>query len=186
MPVEHTPPSSYILRDIQEVVVPGSVSWVPQTAGWKVLAGVLVVVLFYAVYRYALYRWNNRYRGEALIALSQLDPMNKQSAKRTFEIVKTVLRYLDSRYAKSFGQDFLLLLDGTLTPKHQPMFNDECAKQWVASLTNPNVTLTFEQRSEIIKKASDWVRLHKFHKLRKFHKQYKQDKQRDQQESKRV
>ncbi|WP_154215052.1 DUF4381 family protein, partial [Vibrio parahaemolyticus] len=33
-----TPPSTYILRELHDVAVPPSVSWYPQTIGWKILA----------------------------------------------------------------------------------------------------------------------------------------------------
>ena len=35
-----TPPSTYILRELHDVAVPSSVSWYPQTIGWKILAAV--------------------------------------------------------------------------------------------------------------------------------------------------
>lgn len=38
MTIQHTPPSTYILRELHDVAVPESVSWLPQTVGWKVLA----------------------------------------------------------------------------------------------------------------------------------------------------
>ncbi len=37
MTVEHTPPSTYINYANCDVAIPESVSWVPQTIGWKIL-----------------------------------------------------------------------------------------------------------------------------------------------------
>jgi len=160
MSVEHTPPSTYILRDIQDVVVPESVSWLPQTLGWKILGIAIVIGLVYAAYRYAVYRWNNRYRQEALDALLQLDPADKTSGKRVFEVLKTVLRYLDSRNASIYGESALTLLDDYLPEKAPAIFKDAASKIWVESLTNPSTYMTFEQRKEIITKATHWMKQH--------------------------
>lgn len=163
MSVEHTPPSTYILRDIQDVAIPESVSWLPQTIGWKVLAVFLLVGLAFLTYRYALYRWNNRYRQEALSVLYALEPSDRSSAKHVFEVLKSVLRYLNSRNANVYGDKALTRLDSYLTDKAPPMFNDEASKIWMDSLINPSVYLTYEQRKEIIGKAVTWVKHHQNH-----------------------
>ncbi|MFM2580935.1 DUF4381 domain-containing protein [Vibrio fortis] len=162
MSVEHTPPSTYILRDIQDVAVPDSVSWLPQTIGWKVLGVVLIMALAYAAYRYACYRWHNRYRQEALDVLGQLDPSDKSSAKRVFEVLKSVLRYLNARNASVHGQRALATLDGYLPKKTSTIFQDTASKIWIDSLINPSIYLTFEQRVEIIEKATTWVKVHQY------------------------
>ncbi|HDM8140995.1 TPA: DUF4381 domain-containing protein, partial [Vibrio harveyi] len=61
----HTPPSTYILRELHDVAVPESVSWVPQTIGWKILAVIGAIVLMYLGYRLLHHWWDNRYRKEA-------------------------------------------------------------------------------------------------------------------------
>ncbi|KDN27060.1 hypothetical protein VFDL14_19295 [Vibrio fortis] len=162
MSVEHAPPSTYILRDIQDVVVPDSVSWLPQTIGWKVLGVALIIAFAYAAYRYACYRWNNRYRQEALDVLDQLDPSDKGSAKRAFEVLKSVLRYLNARHASIHGERALATLDGYLPKKASTIFQDSASKIWIDSLVNPSIYLTFEQRVEIIEKATTWVKLHQY------------------------
>lgn len=162
MSVEHTPPSTYILRDIQDVAVPDSVSWLPQTIGWKVLGVALIMALAYATYRYACYRWHNRYRQEALDVLGQLDPSDKSSAKRVFEVLKSVLRYLNARNASIHGEGALVTLDGYLPKKASTIFQDSASKIWMDSLVNPSVYLTFEQRVEIIEKATTWVKVHQY------------------------
>ena len=54
MAVEHTPPSTYILRDLHDVAIPESVSWIPQTIGWKILGVILLLIAVYLAYRLAL------------------------------------------------------------------------------------------------------------------------------------
>ena len=162
MSIEHTPPSTYILRDIQEVAIPDSVSWLPQTIGWKILGVVLMIAFVYGAYRYALYRWHNRYRQEALDALAQIDPSDKSSTKRVFEVLKSVLRYLNARNASVYGEQTLIMLDGCLPKKHPEIFQDKSSKIWIDSLINPSVYLTFEQRVEILEKATTWVKVHQY------------------------
>ncbi|MFA0056935.1 MULTISPECIES: DUF4381 domain-containing protein [Vibrio] len=166
MAVEHTAPSTYILRELHDVTIPQSVSWVPQTIGWKILGVALLLVAFYLAYRIALKWWNNRYRKEALNELILLDARDKNSTERTFKVLKVVLRYLDSSNAKLFGQAYVNRLNaylpvGANTDTSSAFFADEVSGLWMQSLIDPNVRLTFEQRLEVIQTAMTWLKLHK-------------------------
>ncbi|NAZ51800.1 DUF4381 family protein [Vibrio toranzoniae] len=167
MTVEHTPPSTYILRELHDVTIPDSVSWVPQTIGWKILGVVLLLVAFYLTYRLALTWWNNRYRKEAFRELVLLDARDKDSTERTFKVLKVVLRYLDSGNAKLFGQAYVNRLNAYLpvnagrSTKSNAFFTDEVSGLWMQSLIDPKVRLTFEQRLEVIQTAMMWLKLHK-------------------------
>jgi hypothetical protein len=158
MTIQHTPPSTYILRELHDVAVPESVSWLPQTVGWKVLAIIGGLVLLYIGYRYLRFRWDNRYRAEALQAIAQLDPKDPAMASELFSIVKQVLIYHDSGYARLFGDAFLAVLN-QLIPT-QPLFDDELAIQWVQSTVNPNVPLTESPRATLKARAALWVKSH--------------------------
>ncbi|TVU60548.1 DUF4381 domain-containing protein [Vibrio atlanticus] len=166
MAVEHTAPSTYILRELHDVTIPESVSWVPQTIGWKILGVALLLVAFYLAYRIALKWWNNRYRKEALNELILLDARDKNSTERTFKVLKVVLRYLDSSNAKLFGQAYVNRLNaylpvGANADTSSAFFSDEVSRLWMQSLIDPNVRLTFEQRLEVIQTAMTWLKLHK-------------------------
>ncbi|HAS8199779.1 TPA: DUF4381 domain-containing protein [Vibrio vulnificus] len=158
MTIQHTPPSTYILRELHDVAVPESVSWLPQTVGWKVLAIIGGLVLLYIGYRYLRFRWDNRYRVEALQAIAQLDPKDPAMASELFSIVKQVLIYHDSGYARLFGDAFLAVLN-QLIPT-QPLFDDELAIQWVQSTVNPNVPLAESARATLKARAALWVKSH--------------------------
>lgn len=167
MTVEHTPPSTYILRELHDVTIPDSVSWVPQTIGWKILGVVLLLVAFYLTYRLALRWWNNRYRKEALKEIELLDARDKNSTERTFKVLKVVLRYLGSSNAKLFGQSYVNRLNAYLpvsagtSANSNAFFADEVSGLWMQSLIDPKVRLTFEQRLEVIQTAMMWLKLHK-------------------------
>lgn len=167
MAVEHTPPSTYILRELHDVAIPDSVSWAPQTIGWKILGVILLLVAIYLAYRLAQKWWNNRYRKEALQELVLLDARDKNSTERTFKVLKVVLRYLDSSNAKLFGQAYVNRLNAYLpvsantSENSNAFFADEISELWMQSLIDPNVRLSFEQRLEVIQTAMMWLKLHK-------------------------
>ncbi|MDX1303254.1 DUF4381 domain-containing protein [Photobacterium sp.] len=154
----HTPPSTYILRDLHDVTVPESVSWWPQTIGWKLLALVALLVLAYLTYKALRHWWSNRYRSEALTVLNELNPQDDYTGKRLFSVLKIVLVYLDSGNACLFDMAFLDKLN-ELSPEH-PAFNDQTAKQWQQSLVNPSIELNPEQNAELIKRAKVWLEQH--------------------------
>ncbi|MFS1420352.1 DUF4381 domain-containing protein [Vibrio splendidus] len=167
MAVEHTPPSTYILRELHDVAIPDSVSWAPQTIGWKILGVILLLVAIYLAYRLAQKWWNNRYRKEALQELMILDARDKNSTERTFKVLKVVLRYLDSSNAKLFGKAYVNRLNAYLpvsantSENSNAFFADEVSELWMESLIDPNVRLSFEQRLEVIQTAMMWLKLHK-------------------------
>ena len=167
MAVEHTPPSTYILRELHDVAIPDSVSWAPQTIGWKILGVILLLVAIYLAYRLAQKWWNNRYRKEALQELMILDARDKNSTERTFKVLKVVLRYLDSSNAKLFGKAYVNRLNAYLpgrantSENSNAFFADEVSELWMQSLIDPNVRLSFEQRLEVIQTAMMWLKLHK-------------------------
>ncbi|CAH6914285.1 conserved hypothetical protein [Vibrio chagasii] len=166
MTVEHTPPSTYILRELHDVAIPNSVSWAPQTIGWKILGVILLLAALYLAYRLALRWWNNRYRKEALNELMLLDARDKNSPEQAFKVLKVVLRYLDSSNAKLFGQAYVKRLNAHLpvnaqTESNNAFFAKEISELWMQSLIDPKVRLTFEQRSEVIQTSMMWLKLHK-------------------------
>ncbi|WP_273979354.1 DUF4381 domain-containing protein [Vibrio parahaemolyticus] len=163
-----TPPGTYILRELHDVTVPPSVSWYPQTIGWKVLAVVAFIALVYVAYRLAQHWWCNRYRKEALLAISQIKPSDQSLPKALFSVLKIVLIHLDSRNAKLFDAAFLLKLDalypqaGDAQVNPKEIFNDDLSKRWLQSIVDPSVTLTNEERVTLISRAKNWVSKHRW------------------------
>jgi len=62
------------VRDFREVALPEPVGYAPQTVGWCILLGLVVVLAVYFFIRFCSYRRRNRYRR---IALARLDAMEK-------------------------------------------------------------------------------------------------------------
>ncbi len=154
----HTPPSSYILRELHDIAMPESVSWVPQTIGWKILVTVGIFTLIYFTFRFIRYRWHNHYRTEAIAAIARLDPADNNMPQSLFSILKVVLIYLDSSNAPLFGNALLKKLD-EINPEGSS-FNDEVANQWLQSIMDPSVELTHSQRVILLQRATKWVKAH--------------------------
>ena len=152
------PPGSYILSELHDVTVPPSISWYPQTVGWKILAAVFVLALVYIAYCLLKTWWINRYRKEALDLITQMNPDDSDMPKTLFSILKIILIHIDSRNARLFDGAFLSKLD-ELEPKKQA-FSDELSILWLKSIVNPNIELSHQQRVLLIEKANFWVKEH--------------------------
>ncbi|RZT39327.1 DUF4381 domain-containing protein [Cupriavidus agavae] len=79
------------LAKLADIVTPPPPSWAPQTIGWPILAGVLLLALAWAGWRaWRRYR-ANRYRREALAALAgvamQADPARQAAALRDMAVL---------------------------------------------------------------------------------------------------
>ncbi|MGF1686508.1 DUF4381 domain-containing protein [Photobacterium japonica] len=160
---EHTPPSSYMLREMHEVPVPDSVSLWPQTVGWQVLGVIVVLWLAYMIYRRVWVWWQNRYRTEALAALDTLgNTQNMTPSERSqalFRVLKTVLVYLDSRHASLFGVPFLQQLERYM-PHSQGGFNTALGQRWMQSLVNPTITLDASECKALFACSRVWIKAH--------------------------
>ncbi|MGF1692123.1 DUF4381 domain-containing protein [Photobacterium kagoshimensis] len=186
----HTPPSTYILRDIVDVAVPESVAWWPQTIGWQILALVILMACFVWGYRHINVWWQNRYRREALQALATLDlGLPRESAMSLLTIIKAVLVYLDPKNAALFGEALLQKLDSLLPsatpssakgdaevkPEHHADFQSdfqsnfqsdfqyqgELGKKWLAASLSSQHTLTDPELATLIEHTRSWLLLHR-------------------------
>ncbi|MCK6262761.1 DUF4381 domain-containing protein [Vibrio sp. ZSDE26] len=162
MSAEHTPPSTYILRELQDVAVPESVSWLPQTIGWKILAVLALMGAAYMVFRFVVHWWRNRYRGEALAALNAISIHDAQATDRVFTILKMVLRYIEPSNANLFGASFIKRLEGYLVSSkhHHVMLPDAVAETWMRGLERGSTHLTESQKQKLIEYSKHWVKHH--------------------------
>ncbi len=171
---EHSAPSTYILRQLNDVEVALEVSGWPQTIGWKIVACLLLVMVIYFVVKAAKTRWKNRYRGEAINALFNMHLMTDDAGYRVFSILKQVLFYLDSNYAPLNGTAFLQQLDrmwphAQIKPSvcvrsnvdmSEKMFSSELGERWMLSLVNPDNKLSHADLEQIIVQSIEWVKEH--------------------------
>ena len=158
MSIEHTPPSTYILRELHDVTVPDSVSWMPQTVGWKILLVIILITLFFLALQRVRSWWYNRYRGEALAAINSLRLDDPNFEDNLYSILKVVLVYLDSANGKLFGAAMLQKLD-TLAGANST-FDSDIGEHWLRSLVEPSVVLDSVEREHLKTEAMGWVKSH--------------------------
>ncbi|MGK7913872.1 MAG: DUF4381 domain-containing protein [Synechococcus sp.] len=107
------------LLELQEIKLPEPVTWVPQTIGWFLLAGVLVAVFgLWGVKRYRHWR-KNRYRRVAIQTLAEIEADIRAgelySLARLASLLKRVAlqAYPRNRVAPLQGEEWLCFLDAT-------------------------------------------------------------------------
>ncbi|WP_440876515.1 DUF4381 domain-containing protein [Thalassotalea sp. PLHSN55] len=161
--MEHKPPSSYLLKDFFDVTVPESVSWLPQTMGWKILLVALLCGLGYVIYqRFLLWR-KNKYRRDAISAIGQLDSSLQNASNELFSIMKKALVQINSLHAPLFGRDFLLCLDqyqATNAQVGELNFSSSLGEHWLDSLLVSSITLTPEQNQQLTQLCLTWLESH--------------------------
>lgn len=162
----HEPPSSYMLRKISEVTVPEHVSWFPQTIGWQILAGILIVFISYRSVLWSKEWWANRYRREALSlvismqkAIANTESENQQITLDLFEVMKAVVAYLHPQKANTFGEAFLIELDLFL-PQEQAKFNKELGLHWMRSLVQKQHALSTQELKQLFEMSEHWLKMH--------------------------
>lgn len=157
MTVQHTPPSTYILRNLNDVTVPESISWWPQTIGWKVLACLLALAMVYMTYRVIEHWWMNRYRSEAIRYVDSLDINDSEMPRLVLHAVKTVLTHLNSSYANLYDKALLNKVDEL---HHGSSFTSKMGELWLESLVNPNKAMNNEERIKLKHMVLNWLNKH--------------------------
>ncbi|MEI8596133.1 DUF4381 domain-containing protein [Photobacterium sp. Hal280] len=163
MMTQPAPPSSQILKDLTEIVLPDPVGWWPQTLGWQIL-GILALafLLLWAVYRYRLYRFN-RYRREALQAIAAIAQSRGQSASQSvmsdlFLVLKVAAAHVQPALASHLDRQFLRYLDTSASLAEG--FDSPAGQYWLDSLVQPDFTLSDSQMQQLLTLANRWVKHH--------------------------
>jgi hypothetical protein len=77
-----TPVAAKALEGLADIETPPPVAWTPQTWGWIALAAILLALAAWTLWRLHRSREANRYRVEALAALTPLAPLLWQPERR--------------------------------------------------------------------------------------------------------
>ena len=165
--MEHQPPGTYILRELNDVAVPEHVSWFPQTLGWQVLACAIAIYAIYLMVKLFKNWWGNRYRREALrLVLEVKSPLlldnitveeRVQIGQDYFQIMKAVLVYLKPELANKHGKAFLATLDCFIL---KPIFEEELGYKWTVSLLQKSKALTADELLELTALCELWIKEH--------------------------
>lgn len=153
---EETPDRPTNLVDLLDQLIapapPPPVSMAPQTAGWAVLALLLLCGLVYALWRYRAYRERNAYRRAALAAL---DNAGDDASQIAAVLRRTALAaYPRSDVAGLSGDDWLAFLDRSAGMSEFT----EGAGRGVATAPYSDVGVTEPGLAPL---ARRWVRMHR-------------------------
>ena len=144
-----------LLELMHAIVMPEPVSWMPQTEGWWILVGWLIVSLALVVLRYVQVRRKNRYRREALAELDRIDMTAPSAAVEVARIIKrTALAAYDRpEVASLYGAEWAEFLTETAA-------NDALVERSALTIAEapykPNVNAT-----DILRPARRWVKIHR-------------------------
>ncbi|MEZ6939964.1 DUF4381 family protein [Aeromonas sp. S12(2024)] len=157
--MNHKLPGTYMLRELQDVTVPPTISWQPQTAGWLLLALSLGALALLWLYHRAQRWWQQRYRREAQAALRTINWSDAGASLALFHLIKQVLTHLDHRHGKLFGMALLQTLDNAMADR-QPRFATELGESWLVSLVCDQVVLSVSDQLCLVSLCNDWLAHH--------------------------
>lgn len=171
--MQHTPPSTYILRDLIDVHTTEPVSWWPGfenlPTGWWVMIAILTLCIIVLLVIAIRYGWKNRYRREALNALKMIASnvkkqsnvaTNKAIAQEFFYTLKQVLFYIEPGSAKLSDQSVLIQLDNLMKHHKSKLWQGELGKRWIASLYDPNIHLSDQEITLLQQQSEHWIKRH--------------------------
>ncbi|OED92973.1 DUF4381 domain-containing protein [Vibrio breoganii] len=165
----HTPPQSYMLRDIVEVAVAPSVSWMPQTIGWKVVTVIASAFAIVWTYKSLQRWWGNRYRREAIASLGLLlqacktsqeadKAYHQQISQDVYSVLKAVLSTVNPQTRSLYGLPFLQSLDAQTKPGLD-VFASQWS-HWPQSLLVQQNALSKAELLALIADSQAWVKRH--------------------------
>ncbi|CAA0078295.1 Uncharacterised protein [Halioglobus japonicus] len=151
---------NYALKDFVEVVSPGDISWLPQTAGWLWLGLLLGALLLRYGWKKLRHWHQNRYRREAAARLQQIA---QDAAQDTWLIELNKLLKLTAlaafsreQVARLSGQEWVLFLNQRCASA--PFSPDHCTL--LARGVYEGTTVADATRQELITACLNWVRNH--------------------------
>jgi hypothetical protein len=152
------------LQNLNDIVLPATVSWWPLAPGWYILIGILLIALVCFSYR-SLKRWiNNRYQRAALRELQILEerinnPEERDASLRQIPVLlkRTALSvYPRSRVASLSGNDWFQFLDST---EKKPSFTATTSNTLnaVSYSTGSLNTLDLQATDALINASRSWL-----------------------------
>lgn len=109
---------SELLDRLADITMPESIPYIPQTLGWHLLAGALVISIAAGTWLFRRRRRATRYRWEALRALDRIGVAagpDEKFAEALSEVVRrtALAAFPRTRVASLYGTDWLAFLDRT-------------------------------------------------------------------------
>jgi len=166
MSLEPTPVQG--LEQLHDVIVPDPVGWMPETVGWYVVAGILLLGLLWLVYGRVRQWMANRYRRTALAELRQLESRLSDPAQQVRSLAELPLLIRRTALAMApretvvahTGDEWLRFLDQTGGGNE---FSTGIGR-YLSDLTYKppeSLSLTSEDIGNLLALIRQWIRTHR-------------------------
>jgi len=147
-----------LLDQLHAVAEPPPVSWMPQTAGWIVLAIILVAIFIVVTWRQWRRRMRDQYRREALAELDRIEAA--ASERLPLEVAALIRRTAlacegRKAVAAMVGDDWLRYLDRS---QGGTMFSDGPGRILATAPYEPEIDEA--GRHALVAAARSWIRTH--------------------------
>jgi hypothetical protein len=160
--------SSSALENLREIFLPGPVSWMPQTIGWYVVFGIVLLLAGWRVYRSFRRLRANRYRRFALEELEVIEKELQQPEKRAnalAEIPVLVKRTVLSAFPRTdvaglSGETWLAFLDKTMGGREFRKGEGRLLPELAYASGARIASLPDERISELLQIVRLWIRRH--------------------------
>lgn len=150
-PIE-LPHSAYILpTDIA--------MWPPAWWFWPIIFSLTIIILISAIWQYKHFR-QNAYRREAISLMKEIDDLEDQALlSHCHTLIRRCLICTGGlKEASKITSELVSTLDETMPKKHR---FSELGGWFIDGLYQPRLTLTSEQREQLIKRTNIWLRKHR-------------------------
>ncbi|TLU68073.1 DUF4381 domain-containing protein [Thalassotalea litorea] len=157
------PWGNYLLKDLAEAPPPAAIDYWPQTPGWYLLFGVIVIWLGRWLYRQYLHYKRNAYRREALRFIKSLP---RDTVNSRYQIYQQLPALLRSTAIHGYGRSEVAGLtskrwEGWLDNHcKQSDFLGNCPNYLQALAYGPADSLNPHQLTKLLQEIQLWIQFH--------------------------
>ncbi|MBB6095199.1 hypothetical protein HNQ60_004089 [Povalibacter uvarum] len=147
------------LANLQEIAEPPVVPYFPQTAGWAVVGGVVLLALIYIGWKVARHRRANAYRREALAELARIEAESSHAALPALLKRTAIAAASRSAVASLTGEEWLRFLDRSLGGDQFEKGPGQLLPR-IAYATSLPADISTEELRSLIDLSRRWIRRH--------------------------
>ena len=154
------------LSNLNDIVMPATISWWPLAPGWYALMAILCLFVFWAGWRYWQHWHHNLYRRQALLELAEIHSELNSTGKLTALIKlpallkRTALAAYPRKQIIGFNTEDWFAFLNTSTPT--PVFNPGliCDLKTIAYASKNQDALLNIASAPLLESVENWIRQH--------------------------
>lgn len=151
-----------MLRDIKQIDMPHSISWMPQTIGWKILGVVILIFAIYKLTNMTLNHLHNRYRKQLSEQLNQVDnTIIADKARRALQLAVHFAYPKNAHEINALSDQEWFASVSAMSPDSTPM-EDELCTRWLANRFKPKAQQEWSENDaeQLRNWVNDWLWQH--------------------------